>query len=58
MAVLLNTAMYFFGMQSISLFHMEISVYDLVVAAIALLLTGFFVNTALREALNLAALGE
>ena len=57
-AVLLNTAMYFFGMQSISLFRMEISVYDLVVAAIALLLTGFFVNTALREALNLAALGE
>jgi phosphatidylglycerophosphate synthase len=57
-AVLLNTAMYFFGFQSISLFQMEISVYDLVVAAIALLLTGFFVNTALREALNLAALGE
>src|SRR5918996_6210999 len=32
-AVLLNTAMYFFGFQSISLFQMEISVYDLVVAA-------------------------
>src|SRR5687768_16684206 len=27
-AVLLNTAMYFFGMQSISLFQMEISVYE------------------------------
>jgi archaetidylinositol phosphate synthase len=57
-AVLLNTAMYFFGLQSINVLRVEISVYDIVVAAIALLLTGFFVNTALQEALNLAALGE
>ena len=53
-----NTAMYFFGMQSIRFLQMEISVYDIVVAVIALLLTGFFVNTALRDAFNLAALGE
>jgi hypothetical protein len=32
--------------------------YDLFVAAVALLLTGFFVNTALQEAHKLAALGE
>jgi phosphatidylglycerophosphate synthase len=57
-AVLLNTAMYFFGFQSIKFLQVEISVYDITVATIALVLTGFFVNTALREALNLAALGE
>jgi len=57
-AVLLNTAMYFFGMRNIMLGHASISVYDLFVAAIAVLLTGFFVNTALQEAHKLAALGE
>jgi archaetidylinositol phosphate synthase len=57
-AVLLNIAMYFFGMQNITLGHAIISVYDLFVAAIALLLTGFFVNTALQEARKLAMLGE
>ena len=57
-AVLLNTAMYFFGMQNIMLGHASISVYDLFVVAIAVLLTGFFVNTALQEAHKLAALGE
>jgi hypothetical protein len=38
--------------------HVKISLYDIFVATIALLLTGFFVNTALREARRLAALGE
>lgn len=57
-AVLLNIAMYFFGMQNIAVGQGMISVYDLFVAAIALLLTGFFVNTALQEARKLAALGE
>ena len=57
-AVLLNTAMYFFGTQNISLFHTKISIYDLFVAGIALLLTWFFVNTAMREARKLAILGE
>jgi archaetidylinositol phosphate synthase len=57
-AVLLNIAMYFFGMQNIMLGQAEISIYDLFVAAIALLLTGFFVNTALQEARKLAELGE
>jgi archaetidylinositol phosphate synthase len=57
-AVLLNIAMYFFGMQNIMLGEVIISAYDIFVAAIALLLTGFFVNTALQEASKLAALGE
>ena len=57
-AVLLNTAMYFFGMQSITFGQAKISIYDIFVAAIALLLTGFFINTARREARKLAALGE
>ena len=57
-AVLLNTAMYFFGMQSITFGQAKISIYDIFVAAIALLLTGFFVNTSLQEARKLAALGE
>jgi len=57
-AVLLNIAMYFFGMQNIMFSQVKISIYDLFVAAIALLLTGFFVNTALQEAHKLAALGE
>ncbi len=57
-AVMLNTAMYFFGMQSVTFGQAKISIYDIFVAAIALLLTGFFVNTALQEARKLAALGE
>ena len=57
-AVLLNTAMYFFGMQNIMLGHAIISAYDLFVGAVALLLTGFFINTARQEARKLAALGE
>jgi sn-1,2-diacylglycerol ethanolamine- and cholinephosphotranferases len=57
-AVLLNIAMYFFGTQNIVFGPAIISAYDLFVVAIALLLTGFFVNTALQEARKLAALGE
>jgi phosphatidylglycerophosphate synthase len=57
-AVLLNTAMYFFGMQTILFGQGKLSIYDLFVAAIALLLVGFFVSTALEEARKLAALGE
>lgn len=57
-AVLLNMAMYFFGIQNIIFFQAKISVYDLFVAGIALLLTGFFLNTASQEAHKLALLGE
>ena len=58
LAVLLNTAMYFFGLQNIMISPVTFSVYDIVVAALALLLLGFFINTATREARRLAALGE
>jgi archaetidylinositol phosphate synthase len=57
-AVLLNTAMFFFGMQTVVLFQATISLYDLFVAGIALLLTGFFVNTAFQEGRRLAMVGE
>jgi len=58
LAVLLNTAMYFFGPQNNLFGQITFSNYDMVVAALALLLLGFFINTATREALRLAALGE
>ena len=57
-AVLLNTAMYFFGLQNIRIFQETISGYDIAVAGIALVLLGFFINTATREARRLAAVGE
>jgi archaetidylinositol phosphate synthase len=57
-AVLLNTAMYFLGSQNITFIQAHISIYDLFIAAIALLLTGFFINTAVQEARKLAMLGE
>ena len=58
LAVLLNTAIYFFGLQNI-VFGQEIfSIYDIPVAALAVLLLSFFLNTATREARRLAALGE
>jgi archaetidylinositol phosphate synthase len=58
LAVLLNTAMYFFGPQNNLFRQVTFSNYDIVVAALALLLLGFFINTATREARRLAALGE
>jgi archaetidylinositol phosphate synthase len=57
-AVLLNTAMYFFGIKNFQFFGATFSIYDIVVAAIALLLFSFFVITAAREARRLALLGE
>jgi phosphatidylglycerophosphate synthase len=57
-AVLLNILMYFLGIQSIMIARLTISIYDLFVAMVALLLVGFFLNTAVQEARKLAALGE
>jgi phosphatidylglycerophosphate synthase len=57
-AVLLNTAMFFFGTQTIALFQAKISIYDVFVTGITLLLTWFFVKTAWKEARRLAVLGE
>jgi archaetidylinositol phosphate synthase len=57
-AVLLNTSMYFFGPQNIVLGQGTFNIYNIFVAALALLLLGFFLNTAIREACRLAALRE
>ena len=59
LAVLLNTFMYFGGMQTSSinlgnLAQVTFSPYDLVVAFIALLLVSFFVLTAIQETIRLA----
>jgi len=57
-AVLLNTVMYFLGAREILFRQWSFSIYDMAVAAIALLLLTFFINTAIKEARRLAALGE
>ncbi len=57
-AVLLNTAMYFFGMQKIQIAQFMINIYDIIIAAIGMLLFSFFINTAVREVRRLAALGN
>ena len=57
-AILLNTSMYFLGQQNLIVGRWAFSPYDIFVTGIALLLLGFFVNTSVREAGRLAALGE
>ena len=57
-AVLLNTGMFFFGMQNFNYNQLTFSLYDILVLAIALFLFGLFINTAIQEAQRLAALGE
>jgi phosphatidylglycerophosphate synthase len=61
-AILLNTAMFFFGQRSVawSLANIQLvfSVYDIVVSIIAVLLFSFFVNTAWKQTLSFSELGE
>jgi archaetidylinositol phosphate synthase len=57
-AVLLNTAMFFFGFQNIQVGRQTLSVYDVPVLVVALVLFGFFIDTAIKETRRLAALGE
>lgn len=57
-AVILNTAMYFFGIQIVTLGGVAISVYDVPVLTLALILFSFFINTAWQEARRLEALRE
>ena len=57
-AILLNTVMFFLGVQQLHFFDFVISIYDIAIIAIALLLFGFFLNTAAREVRRLAALGK
>jgi phosphatidylglycerophosphate synthase len=58
LAILLNSVMYFAGKRTIVLTSgfagpLSISIYDLFVAAIALLLLGFFIFTATQETIRL-----
>ncbi len=57
-AVILNIAMYFFGIQILTLNGLTFSAYDLPVLVLALVLFGFFFNTAWRETRRLAVLGK
>ena len=57
-AVCLNTAMYFFGVQRLTFFQVAINIYDVAVAGIGLLLFLFFITTALQETRRLAKLGK
>lgn len=57
-AVLLNTLMFFFGVQQIHFSDFVISLYDIAVIAIALVLFSFFLNSAAREVRRLAELGK
>jgi len=61
-AILLNTSMYFVGQKavewSIANNHLIFSVYDIAVSIIALLLFGFFFDTAWKQARSLSRLGE
>ena len=57
-AILLNTVMYFLGVQHLHFSDFAICIYDVVVIAIALVLFSFFLNTAAREIRRLAALGK
>jgi phosphatidylglycerophosphate synthase len=57
-AVLLNTAMYFFGVQKLTFFQVPVSIYDIAVAGIGLLLFLFFITTAMQETRRLAKLGK
>jgi hypothetical protein len=57
-AVLLNTAMYFYGTLDLRLFRSTFSIYDITFAALALLLFWFFIHTAAREARRLSIMGK
>jgi phosphatidylglycerophosphate synthase len=59
LAILLNTSMYFFRSRTFTITSgflgpLTISIYDLIVAAIALLLLSFFIITATQETIRLA----
>ena len=57
-AVFLNTAMFFTGVQKLTFFQVTISVYDIAIAVIGLLLFWFFITTAVKETRRLARLGK
>jgi archaetidylinositol phosphate synthase len=62
-AILLNTGMFFGGVHNLSLTlggprHLIFSVYDIIVAAFALMLLFFFIANAIPDAIRLAKKGE
>ena len=61
-AILLNTTMFFIGIKpvewSLAKVQLAFSVYDIPVSIIALLLFGFFFNSAWKQAHSLSRLGE
>jgi phosphatidylglycerophosphate synthase len=57
-AVMLNTTIYFLGVQSFQIGGQSFSAYDVPVVVVALVLFGFFINTAIKETRRLATLGE
>jgi len=61
-AILLNTSIYFIGQKSVQWmlagYQLVFSAYDIVLSCIAVLIFGFFINTAWKEARSLARLGE
>jgi len=62
LAILLNTAMFIFGIQKVSIlissYPVEVSVYDIVVTLISLLLVYFYADTSVKQAIALRKLGE
>jgi surface polysaccharide O-acyltransferase-like enzyme len=62
LAILLNTSMYIIGLKTlewtIANYNLTLSIYDLAVLFIAILLFGFFFNTAWKQGRELARLGE
>jgi phosphatidylglycerophosphate synthase len=57
-AVLLNTAMFLWGFQNIQIGRQTFSLYDIPVLVVAVVLFGFFTDTAIKEIRRLAALGK
>ncbi|MGE5250983.1 MAG: CDP-alcohol phosphatidyltransferase family protein [Bacteroidota bacterium] len=63
LAILLNTFMYFGGVRTMSwtlgnALHLVFTPYDILVAAIALLLLAFFIQTSIKETARLARAGQ
>lgn len=57
-AVILNTAMFFLGVQTVPVGPLTVNVYDVFVLVIALVLFGIFIDTAIKETRRLTALAK
>ena len=54
LAILLNTGMYFGGIQTYAIGKFSFSIYDFIVGAVALLLMFFFIDTMIKETIRLS----